>query len=220
MNAPSKKIAPSVEDALNELDTARTGNVHRKLSAARKQFHTLALKKTGKNTFAGYDYFELGDFLVPALGVFDEVGLGATVSFDRELATMTIRDLDNPDDTITITSPMGSAALKGCHEVQNIGAVETYQRRYLWVAALEIVEHDALDKTTGGVEPRKDQATSTGGGVDPALCFEISDLAPKVGKTVGDICAAYSVEDLADLSTEQAKAAIKRLKSLLAKEPA
>jgi hypothetical protein len=44
---------------------------------------------------------------------------------------------------------MGSAALKGCHEVQNIGAVETYQRRYLWVAALEIVEHDALDSSPG-----------------------------------------------------------------------
>jgi len=33
--------------------------------------------------------------------------------------------------------------------VQNIGAVETYQRRYLWVTAMEIVEHDALDSTTG-----------------------------------------------------------------------
>jgi hypothetical protein len=123
--------------------------VHRKLSAARRQFHTLKLKKSGKNSFAGYDYFELGDFLVPALQVFDDVGLGATVSFDSEIASLTIVDLDNPEDQIVITSPMGSAALKGCHEVQNIGAVETYQRRYLWVAALEIVEHDALDKTTG-----------------------------------------------------------------------
>jgi hypothetical protein len=33
--------------------------------------------------------------------------------------------------------------------VQNLGAVQTYLRRYLWVAALEIVEHDALDATTG-----------------------------------------------------------------------
>jgi hypothetical protein len=44
---------------------------------------------------------------------------------------------------------MGSANLKGCHEVQNIGAVETYQRRYLYVTALAIVEHDALDAVTG-----------------------------------------------------------------------
>jgi hypothetical protein len=42
---------------------------------------------------------------------------------------------------------MSSAALKGCHEVQNLGAVQTYLRRYLWVAALEIVEHDALDSS-------------------------------------------------------------------------
>ena len=44
---------------------------------------------------------------------------------------------------------MGSAQLKGCHIVQNIGAVETYQRRYLYVSALAIVEHDALDAVTG-----------------------------------------------------------------------
>jgi hypothetical protein len=53
------------------------------------------------------------------------------------------------DGKITITSPMSSAALKGCHDVQNLGAVQTYQRRYLWQSALEIVEHDALDATTG-----------------------------------------------------------------------
>jgi hypothetical protein len=129
--------------------------VHRKLSAARQAFHALELKKSGKNTFAGYSYFELGDFLIPALTVLDQFGLSATVSFTADLATMTIVDLDNPQDTIVITSPMGSAALKGCHEVQNIGAVETYQRRYLWVAALEIVEHDALDKTTGKDEPTR-----------------------------------------------------------------
>jgi hypothetical protein len=44
---------------------------------------------------------------------------------------------------------MSSASLKGCHDVQNLGAVQTYQRRYLWQSALEIVEHDALDATTG-----------------------------------------------------------------------
>jgi hypothetical protein len=56
---------------------------------------------------------------------------------------------------MVITSPMSSAALKGCHEVQNLGAVQTYIRRYLWVTAMEIVEHDALDATTGAAEPEK-----------------------------------------------------------------
>jgi hypothetical protein len=48
---------------------------------------------------------------------------------------------------------MSSAALKGCHDVQNLGAVISYLRRYLWTNAFEIVEHDVLDATTGSVEP-------------------------------------------------------------------
>lgn len=124
-------------------------NVYQKLNAARKKFHTLKLQKTGRNTFAGYSYFELADFLIPALDVMSEVGLCAVVSFDEAVASMTIFDIEKPESNIVISSPMGKAALKGCHEVQNIGAVETYQRRYLWVAALEIVEHDALDASDG-----------------------------------------------------------------------
>jgi hypothetical protein len=124
-------------------------SVYQKLNNAREKFHALKLTKTGHNKFAGYYYFELGDFLVPALKVFREEGLCAVVSFASEFACMTIYDVEKPDQNIALYSPMGSAQLKGCHEVQNIGAVETYQRRYLWVAALEIVEHDALDATTG-----------------------------------------------------------------------
>lgn len=123
-------------------------SVYKKLSDAREKFHSLPLKKSGENKFAGYRYFELGDFLVPALEVFKEFGLIGVVRFTQDVASLTITDIETGSD-IVITSPMGSAALKGCHEVQNIGAVETYQRRYLWVAALEIVENDALDSVTG-----------------------------------------------------------------------
>jgi hypothetical protein len=54
---------------------------------------------------------------------------------------------------------MGSAQLKGCHEVQNIGAVETYQRRYLYTTALELLEHDVLDATTGQTPVKRISAT-------------------------------------------------------------
>ena len=33
------------------------------------------------------------------------------------------------------------------HEVQNLGAVQTYIKRYLYVNAFEIVEQDAIDKS-------------------------------------------------------------------------
>lgn len=119
-------------------------NVYQKLNDARVQFHKLQLKKTGLNKFAGYSYFELGDFLIPALEVLHDNGLCAFISFGKELATMTIVDVAD-GTSILLTSPMAEAQLKGCHPIQNLGAVETYTRRYLWVVALEIVEHDALD---------------------------------------------------------------------------
>jgi hypothetical protein len=129
-------------------------SIHQKLNAARNEFHTLTLKKSGLNKFAGYDYFELADFLVPALRVLSNHDLCAYISFGSELATMRIVDVTD-GAAIEITSPMAEAALKGCHPIQNLGAVQSYLRRYLWVAALEIVEHDALDSSEGLKDEKK-----------------------------------------------------------------
>jgi hypothetical protein len=120
--------------------------VHKKLMDARILLQQAPLKKSGHNKFAGYSYFELGDFLPTINQIFARVGLCGVVSFDKELASLTITDTDD-NTSIVITSPMAEANLKGCHPIQNLGAVETYTRRYLWVSAMEIVEHDALDSS-------------------------------------------------------------------------
>jgi hypothetical protein len=122
--------------------------VYKKLVAVRSELQAMSLSKSGHNKFAGYKYFELGDFLPSIQMLFNKHGLCDVISFTEDLATMVIYDTDD-GSSVTFTSPMGSAQLKGCHEVQNIGAVETYQRRYLYVTALAIVEHDALDAVTG-----------------------------------------------------------------------
>jgi hypothetical protein len=140
-------------------------NVYKKLQQARLKLQSAPLKKSGKNKFAGYEYFELADFLPTIQNIFAEVGLCGTVSFGTELATLTIVDVDATEATqpnfVIFSSPMSTAELKGCHAIQNLGAVQTYLRRYLWVAAMEIVEHDALDATTGKDDPKKAESTVT-----------------------------------------------------------
>ena len=116
--------------------------------------HGMKISKSGRNDFAKYNYMELGDFLIPTQTIFAEIGLCGVVSFSKDIATLTITDVDDGSELV-LTSPMGSAALKGCHEVQNVGAVETYQRRYLWVSAMEIVEHDVIDSS----KPKDDAAS-------------------------------------------------------------
>ena len=129
-------------------------NVYKKLSDARILLQQKSLTKSGHNKFAGYKYFELADFLPAIQEIFNQVGLVDVITFNKEVAMMQLYDTDDGSSVVFI-SPMGSASLKGCHEVQNIGAVETYQRRYLYTTAMAIVEHDALDATTGTVEPVK-----------------------------------------------------------------
>lgn len=124
-------------------------NVYQKLSQARVNLQGCELKKTGHNKFAGYHYFELGDFLPIVQSIFHEVGIVGIVSYSAETATLTIVNVESPDDFVQIQTPMASAALKGAHDIQNLGAVQTYLRRYLWVTAMEIVEHDELDATLG-----------------------------------------------------------------------
>lgn len=121
-------------------------SVFEKLNQARLKFQAMGVKKSGKNAYAGYTYYELSD-IIPAINkIADELKFCCVVNFTGEIAKLDFCDLEK-DERITFTSPMSSASLKGCHEVQNLGAVETYIKRYLYQNCFEIVEGDALDST-------------------------------------------------------------------------
>jgi hypothetical protein len=122
--------------------------VYAKLQQARVKLQGRKLTKSGKNKFAGYEYFELGDFLPEVQEICNEVGICGVISFTDGMAYLNIYDTTS-SDCIVFSSPMGSIELKGSHNIQNLGAVQTYLRRYMWMAAFEIVEHDALDAVTG-----------------------------------------------------------------------
>ena len=119
-------------------------SVHKKLMAARVKLQSVDMKKSGQNTFAGYSYFELGDFIPHVQTIFNDVGLCGVVSFNTEYAQLCITDVDD-GTVIVITSPMAEANLKGAQPIQLMGSIQTYQRRYLWMSAMELTEHDSID---------------------------------------------------------------------------
>ena len=124
-------------------------NIYTKLMEVRVAFHKLELKKSGLNKFAGFKYYELGDFLVPATKLLQEANLCPMISFNNDLATMTLINGDEPSEQITFTSPMRDLELKGTNAVQNLGGVQTYLTRYLYIQLLNIVEADVFDATSG-----------------------------------------------------------------------
>ena len=115
----------------------------------------MKIKPSGKNTHVGYDYFDLSDIL-PAVTELEKIHkMLSVVRFCDDYASLTVYNSEKTDEFIEFTSPMSTADLKGCHAVQNLGAVETYIRRYLYMIAYEIVEHESLDLTHGKDNTKK-----------------------------------------------------------------
>ena len=177
--------------------------VYAKLQKCRVELQNMELKKSGHNKFAGYRYFELGDFLPAVNTLFDIYGLAYSLQFDREMANMFIVDVNN-GNSIKFTCPMEQAILKGCMPVQNLGASITYITRYLLVMALAISEHDAVDAS----EPTKEKKTiSATDGAKDALDARLAALVDKLSSHIqaqfdaGNEWAAFEAWDLRDQTT-------------------
>ena len=192
----------------NKQEVERMNNIYSKMQKARCEFQEKPLKKSGHNKFAGYHYFELGDFLPTINSLLEKYNLCSNISFDNDMATLTIVNAENTDEKLVFTSPMSNANLKGCHDVQNLGAVQTYLRRYLWVNAFEIVESDGLDATTG----KDDKPSKTKANVNAAKIMKLIET-----KYVNEIAvqqhvkSAYGVDSYDKLNDKQAKELIEML---------
>ena len=127
--------------------------IFEKLNEARLRFQNAGIKKSGSNKY--FTYYELSDILPAINKLAQELKFTCIVNFTNEIATLDFVDLEKPEDQIIVTSPMSKASLKGCHEVQNTGATETYLKRYLYQNCFEIVENDLLDSTMNPNQPQQ-----------------------------------------------------------------
>lgn len=185
-------------------------NIYSKMQKARCEFQEKPLKKSGHNQFAGYHYFELGDFLPTINALLEKYNLCSHINFTNELATLTIYNSENTDEKIEFTSPMSEANLKGCHSVQNLGAVQTYLRRYLYVNAFEIVESDGLEATTGKEDTELSNKTKTNvkiSKIEKMLATKEVDTA----SVMQFVKSTFKVSDLSKLNEQQADSLISML---------
>lgn len=120
-------------------------NLYQKLQKVRVELQNSKLKKSGKNTFSKYEYFELGDFLPKVNELCEKYNLSTIFQFTKEQADLIIIDVDDTEKFEVFSTPVEITSLKGGTAMQNIGATQTYARRYLYVMAFEIAESDLID---------------------------------------------------------------------------
>ena len=128
--------------------------IYEKLQQARIELQNKKLKKSGKNGYSGFTYYELSDFLPVINQIFYDLKLFSNFSIENQEAKLTITDWEDNTKEV-FTSPIESLELKGCTRIQALGGIHTYMKRYLYLNALEIVESDLLDPLAGTLEEVK-----------------------------------------------------------------
>lgn len=166
-------------------------NVYQKLLKARVMFLKKEVKITGIHRNPDFKYFELQDIVPPITELGNDLGLLFLTTFSNETAKMTVVNTDKPEETIIFESPMKEIESKissrtgGAitNPIQNLGSVETYQRRYLYLTALDIVENDTFDGNTNG--NNKDVAAEKTSRKAPATSSERAEIKENIVSSAG-----------------------------------
>ena len=101
---------------------------------------------------------------------------------------------------------MRELSLKGTNEIQNLGGIQTYLTRYLYIQLLNVVEADSFDAVSGRDDksvPSRNQSTETKG--------EFTTMADLTGKlTTKQINRLMAIGKKANITEAQILTAIKR----------
>ena len=174
-------------------------NIYEKIQKVKEEFLAKNIKKSGQNKFAGFSYYELSDITPPLIELCNKYKLFTAFRFTNEEAVLEIVNVEEPKEVQLYSSPMEELELKGCNKIQALGGTETYQRRYLYMAAFDIIEADLFDKTSGSEGNESKKITK--------------EQIKKIGELVDDIDAMlnyYKIEKIEDMNYVDAKKVIER----------
>ena len=136
-------------------------NLFQKIQAVKSEILQANLKKSWKNSFAKFDYYELSDIMPTIIELCKKYDLYTHITFTNDEAVLTIIDAvaDKSkvwiDSSVQFHSPMRELELKGCNAIQSLWWIESYQRRYLYLMAFDISESDMFDAVSWKEESKK-----------------------------------------------------------------
>lgn len=136
---------------------ANVPSLYARLATARAKLNEKVFSKGGVNQYNQQKYFELSDFLPYINDICADLMLLPVVTFDMngedKMAYMDIidGDVDSPtsEKSIRFNMPLADVSLqqKNSQKIQELGAMQTYAIRYLYMNAFAISERDVLDAT-------------------------------------------------------------------------
>lgn len=137
-------------------------DVYSKIQKGKMYFMEQGIKKSGRNKFHKFQYYELKDLLPVVLRWMEDNHMSNHYNFSSTEGIMIICD----EDTMTSASfsiPLPPVNMENPFQaMQVIGGLQTYARRYLLIQAFDIEELDSIDciDTKKVPKQRKTQQTA------------------------------------------------------------
>lgn len=183
-------------------------NLNQSIISIRVKLQNAKLKKSGKNKFAGFDYFELADFLPKLNELMLEEGVNDLFNIEDGKATLTLIKgeerqvysipfilFDTPVNLKQEAKTGEIREVKSMQDIQYLGALNTYYKRYLYLNAFGITDVDVIDAMGNQQEQKKTSKKAT-----PNQIKKVQELVSDIPKML----EYYKVEKVEDLTIEQA----------------
>lgn len=136
-----------IKDSLENVMSPKTLN--EAISSIRVKLQKSNLKKSGKNKFAGFDYFELGDFLPTLNELMEKEGVNDLFTIKDGEAILTLIKREERQSYsipfVVFDTPLNSKGVKSMQDIQYLGALNTYYKRYLYINAFGITDGEIID---------------------------------------------------------------------------
>ena len=145
-----------------------TIGLHQRMSLIKMELSKCKIPKSGHNKFSGFHYHELTDFMpfINELNV--KHGVNAYPKFLKQegICVLTLINSDDKEDFYDVIIPYVDAEMLGkggsasvVDAIQRLGSTITYNRRYLYQSAYDIVESDGVDSLPPN-EPKEVKKTA------------------------------------------------------------
>ena len=176
----------------------------------RVKLQNAKLKKSGKNKFAGFEYFELADFLPKLNELMQEEKINDRFYIKDDYA---ILEMMKGEETniytmpfVLFDTPLNKQGQASMQDIQYLGALNTYYKRYLYMNAFGINDGEVIDSMNIeelGSTTKNERRASVG---QVNVLNKLSDTDKE------KVYAKYNVTSLEELSIQQASEIISKLK--------
>ena len=124
-------------------------NLNESIIKIRVELQNSKIKKSGKNKYAGFEYYELSDFLPKLNELMQKEKVNDLFTIENDEVKLTLIKGEEKQEYKMpfriFETPLTKDGKQSMQDIQYLGALNTYYKRYLYLNAFGITDGEVID---------------------------------------------------------------------------